>query len=146
MRNPWPSETFVLSAIRKVLQAKGYKLDPPRSLHAHGVDIKVRHKKYRHYIFVECKGYPKGTYSEGVQRDNYFLTILGQILTRMRQKNAYYAVALPYHKFYRGRILRQDLRLAREWLGLWFFLVKRDGTVLRLAATQKEFREYGVEA
>ena len=140
-RGRWPSEVFVLNAVRAALERKGFKLHPKRSLHAHGVDITARHPKHRYYLLVECKGYPKG-YSEGAQRDNYFLMILGQILLRMRQKNAYYAVALPDHPFYRKRSLSPSFRLAREWLGLWFFLVKQDGSILRLDAKRKAFCAY----
>ncbi len=140
-RGRWPSEAFVTQAVWKALKRKGFKPHPQKSLHAHGVDITARHPTHRYYIFVECKGYPKG-YSEGAQRDNYFLMILGQILLRMRQKNAYYAVALPDHDFYRERILSRDFRWARKWLGLWFFLVKCDGRVLWLDAKRKAFRAY----
>ncbi len=137
----WPSEAFVLDTLREALVRKGFKLYPRRSLHAHGVDITARHPKHRYYLFVECKGYPYG-YSEQAQRDNYFLMILGQILLRMKQKNAYYAVALPDHPFYRKRILSPSLRLAREWLGLWFFLVRRDGGVLWIGVKRKAFCAY----
>ncbi len=140
-RGRWPSEAFVLNAVRAALKRRGFKLHPKRSLHAHGVDITAQHPKHRYYLFVECKGYPKG-YSEGAQRDNYFLMILGQILLRMRQKNAYYGVALPDHPFYRKRIISHEFRLARRWLGLWFFLVKSNGSVLWLGATRQRFEPY----
>jgi hypothetical protein len=135
------SEGFVVASVRKALKRRGYLLGAPRSLRTRGVDISARHPRFRHHIFVECKGYPTG-YSEAAQRDNYFLAILGQILLRMRQKNAYYAVALPDHPFYRKRILAQGLRLARRWLGLWFFLVKPNGTILHLDAVRSAFKEF----
>lgn len=140
-KNQWPNEAFIINAVRKALVKKGFKLHPIRPLYAHGVDITARHLKHRYYIFIECKGYPKG-YSETAQRDNYFLMVLGQILLRMRQRNAYYGVALPDHPFYRKRILSDDFRLAREWLGLWFFLVDRDGGVQQLSAKGRSFSVY----
>ena len=137
----WPTESFISRTVRKALERKGFKLHPRRSLHAHGVDITAYHPRNRYYLFVECKGYPKGN-SETAQRDNYFLMVLGQILLRMRQKNAYYVVALPDHPFYRKRILNPEFRLAKEWLGLWFFLVKRDGSISWIGSKRRIFSAY----
>lgn len=135
------SEPYVVNSIRKVLQRHGYKLHVERPLTAHGVDIVGQHPKHRHYIFVECKGYPTG-YSETAQRDNYFLAVVGQILLRMRQKNAWYALALPDHPFYRKRILSAEMRRAARWLGLWFFLVGNDGVVHRVTASGTKFARW----
>jgi len=140
-KNQWPNEAFIANAVRKALVKKGFKPQPVRSLHAHGADIVARHPKHRYYIFIECKGYPKG-YSETAQRHNYFLAVLGQILLRMRQRNADYGVALPDHPFYRERILNDDFQIAREWLGLLFFLVGRGGQVQRLSAKGRSFSVY----
>jgi hypothetical protein len=140
MKN-WLSEPYVVELMRNALQSYGYKLHAERPMTAHGADIVGRHPRDRHYIFVECKGYPTGD-SEGAQRDNYFLAVLGQILLRMRQENAYYAIALPDHPFYTKRILRAEMRRARRWLGLWFFLVGRGGVVRRLTASGTAFQPY----
>lgn len=141
MRNNWLSEPYVVRSVRKALQSHGYNLHAKQPITAHGVDIVGWHRQHRHYIFVECKGYPTGN-SEGAQRETYFLTALGQILCRMRQETAHYAVALPDHRFYRKRILRADMRRASRRLGLWFFLVGRDGIVQRLTALGTSFRPY----
>lgn len=137
------SERYVVKSVRKALRIHGYDLHAERSLAAHGADIVGRHPRHRHYIFVECKGYPTG-YSETAQRENYFLAVLGQILLRMRQKNAYYAVALPDHPFYRKRILSAEIRRAARWLGLWFFLVGRDGVVHRVTASGIKFARWSL--
>jgi hypothetical protein len=141
-KGSWSSEAFVVDVVRGALERKGFKLHQRRSLHAHGVDITARHLKHQYYLFVECKGYPRKGDNEGAQRENWFVAVLGQILLRMRQKNACYVVALPDHPFYRKRIFSRGIRTAREWLGLWFFLVKRDGSVLWLGAKHKAFRAY----
>ena len=132
------SEQYVVRAVRKALQSYGYKLHAKRSLAAHGADIVGRHPKHRRYIFVECKGYPTGN-SEGAQRENYFLAVLGQILLRRKQENGYYAVGLPEHPFYRKRILSAEMRRAARWLGLWFFLVDDGGVVHRATASGMKF-------
>lgn len=134
-------EHYVVRSIRKALHDRGYKLHVERPLAAHGADVVGYHPRYRHYIFVECKGYPTG-YSETAQRDNYFLSVLGQIILRMRQKNAYYTVALPDHPFYRRRILSAEMRRAARWLGLWFFLVDSDGVVRRATASAVKFTRW----
>ena len=135
------SEQYVVRSVRTALKRNGYTLHEERSPAAHGADIVGWHRKHRHYIFVECKGYPT-SHSQTAQRGNYFLAVLGQILLRMRQENAYYAVALPDHPFYRKRILSVEMRRAARWLGLWFFLVSHGGVVQRATASAVRFTRW----
>jgi len=68
---------------------------------------------------------------------------LGQILTRIVQNNAHYGICLPDYKgFYRKKISHINLGIARKWLGLYFFLITKDGEVLVLSPSATKFRAF----
>lgn len=90
-----------------------------------GIDLDAQHPDGRR-IICEAKGeVAKG----GAQQVNYFLGALGELVQRMSDPRATYALALPGHRQYRGLIGRLPA-LARERLGLTVFWVTRDGKTL----------------
>jgi len=135
----WYNEKSVQLKMKEALQKKGFKITGESLNSGHGVDLKAYHPKRCYYWFIEVKGYPTGN-SEMAQRQNYLWQVLGQIVGRMTQKNAYYGICLPDYKgFYRKKIKDNSLRNARRWLGLYFFLVTKKGKILKLASNKTEF-------
>lgn len=106
----------------------------PTGLREHGVDIKMKHKKYGSYYLVECKGDPseKVKNSEG-WRSSAMNSALGQIITRMhtkRQSNygGYsYGIAFPYS--FKKRALQKVPYYVCRKLKLTIFLVNEKGDV-----------------
>jgi hypothetical protein len=89
-------EKIVRRAVIKYLGRKGYARGlEPKETQEHGVDIKVCHNKYPRYFYVEVKG-ESDAKSARASHEVYFLTALGQILTRMKSKSAYkYGLGFP---------------------------------------------------
>ena len=84
-----------------------------------GIDIEAHRGAER--LVIEAKGEAPTDPMGG----NYFLGMLGELLQRMTDDTAQYAIALPETRRYRGLIDR-FLALARRRLGLAVFWV-RDG-------------------
>lgn len=91
-------EDFVKNKVINWLSDRGYNRGfQIKTKGEHGIDIKVRHRRYARYYIVEAKGEPskKVKYPASI-RENSFLIALGQIITRMRPKAKYwYALAFP---------------------------------------------------
>lgn len=96
---------------------------------AKGIDVDAQHADGRR-IVVEAKG---EVGHNGAQQANYFLGALGELVQRMDDPNAAYALALPANKQYRGLVQRLP-RHARERLGLAVFWVSRDRGTLKVEA------------
>jgi hypothetical protein len=113
------TEDEVKGAVRAHLVAEGFDVLVAWG-HAPGIDLDARHSDGRRYI-VEAKA-EKGV--TGAQQHNYFVGMLGELVQRMDDADATYAVALPENRQYRGLVDRLP-RLARERLGLRVFWVAR---------------------
>lgn len=85
-----------------------------------GIDLTARHPDGRRYI-IEAKA-EKGV--TGPQQHNYFVGMLGELVQRMSDPHATYAIALPEIRQYRGLVDRLP-NLARQRLGLHVFWVAR---------------------
>jgi hypothetical protein len=85
-----------------------------------GIDLDARHSAGHRYV-IEAKGEVAGA-GAGAQQVNYFLGALGELVQRMDDPTATYALALPAHRQYRGLVERLP-RHARERLGLVVFWV-----------------------
>lgn len=106
----------------------------------HGVDIRVRHHKYNRWFLVEAKGDPDPAKSKypGSQRESYFLSILGQILTRMSPSSLYwYGIALP--DTFRSLVVRRIPWEVCKKLRLKVFLVDPKEKVKEI--TWKELKQ-----
>lgn len=64
-------------------------------------------------------------------RENYFLAVLGEIISRMNQETARYAIALPDNE-YKTKKVRRIPRRVRQLLKLDVLLVNERGRVRRL--------------
>lgn len=114
------TEDEVKTAVRDHLASGGYEVKVAWD-RTRGIDIDARHPDGRRYV-VEAKA---ETGTRGAQQVNYFLAMMGELLQRMDDDTATYAIALPLNAQYRGLVDRLP-RLARERVGLNFFWVTRE--------------------
>jgi len=90
------SEQFVKNKIIRWLNDNDYKVLDISEEGKHGVDIRARHRRYGRYYFIETKGDPKTVKNQASVRENYFVYVLGQIVSRMKSKSRdYYGIGLP---------------------------------------------------
>lgn len=125
-KNPRLSEDFVKNSIIKWLSANGWGHFEFDDLHTHGVDIKAKHHKYSRYFFIETKGQGKIPQAN----ESYFISSLGQIVTRMKSGKTtrnYYALGLPEVSA-RIALRRLPWQVAKKLL-LYVFSVDHMGVV-----------------
>lgn len=108
---PFLSEDEVKEAARRWLISQGFTVTVALG-HEHGIDIDARHPDGRRWI-IEAKG----EVASDQQQGNYFLGGLGELLQRMDDLNATYALALPSNRRYRS-LVRRLPALAKRRLGL----------------------------
>ncbi len=128
------SEPQIEKHIRDHLVKKGWTMrNLPRTVGAHGADIRAWHPKWRKVYIIEIKG---GSASHPHQAaHNSFWTILGQIMTRMDKegnqpgKARRYAIGIPktWEKAFRNKICK--MQFAWSLLKLRVFLVDDQGCV-----------------
>jgi hypothetical protein len=109
-------EDLVQTVVKEHLEAEGFRVatSPGRG---HGIDIDARHRDGRRWV-IEAKG----GLGYGPQQANYFLNVLGQIVTRMGDPDARYGIALPRNQQYK-RLVERLPSYARKRLGLTVFWV-----------------------
>lgn len=115
------SEDAVKAAVRDFLAAQGLHVEV-RWGRDRGVDITATGPNER--WIIEAKGEVVSPQQQG----NYFLGALGELVQRMDDPHARYALALPDTARCRG-LVRRLPGLARQRLSLTVFFVHRDGTV-----------------
>jgi hypothetical protein len=113
------TEDEVKGAVRDRLVAEGFDVTVAWGREP-GIDLIARHTDGRCFI-IEAKA-EKGV--AGAQQHNYFVGMLGELVQRMTDPDATYAIALPMNRQYRGLVDRLPA-LARERLGLQIFWVAR---------------------
>jgi hypothetical protein len=113
------TEDEVKGAVRDRLMAEGFDVTVAWGREP-GIDVMARHADGRRYV-IEAKA-EKGV--TGAQQHNYFVGLLGELVQRMNDPHATYAIALPENRQYRGLVGRLP-GLARERLGLQVFWVAR---------------------
>lgn len=118
---PLMGEEAVKRAVYDFLCAQGYQ-GRMVALREHGADIDMSGPGGR--IIVEAKGEAP----PGAQQVNYFLHALGELVQRMHDPEATYAIALPDNKQFRGLVSSLPAH-ARERLQLTIFFVGGDGVV-----------------
>lgn len=113
------TEDEVKEAVRAYLSAEGFQVEVAWG-HVPGIDVDARHEDGRRYV-IEAKA-EVGT--AGPQQHNYFVGVLGELVQRMSDPGATYAIALPDNRQYRGLVSRLP-QLARGRLRLAVFWVDR---------------------
>jgi hypothetical protein len=113
-------EDEVKTAVRDYLEANGYEVEVMWG-RDRGIDIDARGPGGR--IIAEAKGDAPTPQMQG----NYFLGALGELLQRMSEPDAAYALALPDTPRFQGLVSRLP-RLAKERLHLVVFFVSRSGS------------------
>jgi hypothetical protein len=88
----------------------------------HGVDVEAQRGEER--LLIEAKGEA----ALSAQQVNYFLGALGELLLRMSDLSARYALALPDNKQYRALVRRIPPPVWKA-LNLSVFLIQADGSV-----------------
>jgi hypothetical protein len=116
------TEDAVKRAVVAALEAKGWTVDV-RWGRDKGIDLDAHRGSDR--LIVEAKGEAPA----GPQQVNYFLGALGEIVQRMSDPTARYALALPDHPQYRS-LVEGLPSLARQRLQLDVFFVDSTGRVL----------------
>ncbi len=111
------SEDEVKAALVAYLEARGYSVTVAWG-RERGVDLEARRGEQR--LLVEAKG----EVARGAQQVNYFLGALGELVQRMADPTAIYALALPDNPQYRGLVRRLPGH-ARQRLGLTVFFVSQ---------------------
>lgn len=112
------AEDEVKTAVQDHLDALGYTVTVAWG-RARGIDIEATHLTKPRQV-IEAKG----EVSSDQQQGNYFLGALGELLQRMSDPDATYALALPDNRRYRG-LVRRLPDLARDRLSLRVYWVKR---------------------
>jgi hypothetical protein len=115
------TEDAVKRAVAAVLEADGWTVDV-RWGRDRGIDLDARRGSQR--LIIEAKGEAPA----GPQQVSYFLGALGELVQRMSDPAARYALALPDHPQYRGLVQRLP-SLARQRLLLDVFFVDARGNV-----------------
>jgi hypothetical protein len=128
------AESIVESSIRKYLIGKGWRTtNLPRTIGAHGADIRAYHPTWRKIYIIETKGESEQHLVQNIH--NSFWTILGQILNRMdiegNQPNRarYYGIGFPknWEATFKKKI--KDMKYGWKLLKLKVFLVDSHGHV-----------------
>ncbi len=114
-------EDDVKRAVRDFLQARGLHVEVKWG-RERGIDIAARGPMER--WIVEAKG----EVASDQQQGNYFLGAIGELVQRMDDPEARYALALPDNRRYRGLVSRLP-RMARQRLALTVLFVDANGTV-----------------
>jgi len=109
--DPLLSEDEVKEAVRRWLTGQGFAVEVAIG-RERGIDIEARHPDGRRWV-IEAKA----AVASEQQQGNYFLGALGELLQRMDDPDAIYALALPSNRRYRG-VVRRLPRLAKQRLGL----------------------------
>lgn len=116
------SEDEVKTAVKRHLEADGFTVAVAWG-RERGIDVDARRGNNRWVIEA------KGGVPRGPQQVNYFLGALGELVQRMEDDTARYALALPDDAQYRGLVNRLPA-VARRRLCLSVFFVRRAGADL----------------
>lgn len=112
------TEDEVKEAVRAHLAADGFAVEVAWG-RTPGIDILARHADGRRYV-IEAKA---EVGIAGAQQHNYFVGMLGELIQRMDDPEATYAIALPDNRQYRGLVNRlpglakRRMTLAVFWVG-----------------------------
>lgn len=116
------TEPVVQNIVRDYLISEGWKIEHESKGHEHGVDLKATKEDNVWYIEV------KGCGSSNAMRNNYFLSVLGEILQRMEDPNAHYSIALPDMDQFRN-LWEKLPQEAKQRTKISVLFVKEDKTI-----------------
>ena len=139
----WYDEKNVEKIMIKWVQSKNFKI-MPETYRTQGVDIEAWNNKTRRYWFIEVKGYPRKKQSMHAQKQEWFISAIGQIIKRMRQKNGKYGIAFPDFEFYEKKSIELPI-IARERLKLNIFLIGKHKTIKQLTPKASKFKVISLE-
>jgi Holliday junction resolvase-like predicted endonuclease len=97
------SEDRVKRYVKRWLKkTKGYKKVDVNYRMKRGIDITAYKEKSKKTWVIECKGSGKDgkEYRQNARYNNYFLTVLGELLQRMENSSTKYSIALPLYQKY----------------------------------------------
>lgn len=123
--NSFISEDMVKKHLEKWLICNGWKVENISWGKTRGTDITATKNQYPWLIEVKGEG------SREQMRVNYFLSVLGEILQRMDEPNAYYSIAFPDLPQFR-RLWERLPTLAKQRTGITALFVTFDGIVTLL--------------
>ena len=148
----WYDEKKVKNRLLEWLDSRGYTESIPQRDRLHGADIQKRNKGACRYWFIECKGYPSKIYQKGSkkgqqkskntissQRYTWFVTAIGQISLRMKQRHGNYGIGLPNVEYYKKMI--RGIQILRKRTKIHFFLIRRNGDILQIKPNSNEVRK-----
>jgi hypothetical protein len=113
------------------LQGKGYRVNQRQHVHSGIIDVAATGADGN--WLIEVKGEDRGGYNSAQMN---FQMGIGQIMSRMTDPDALYAVAIPVTHDYLRVLRKFKGSLGFGPLKLFFFLVHRDGKVERYDAPE----------
>ena len=116
------SEDELKRIVKKYLERKGWQVEVAWG-RERGIDIDARLGKKRWIIEA------KGCGSRSAMRLNYFLSMLGELLQRMDDKNAKYSIALPNFERY-NKLWSELPKLAKQRNKISCLFVNKNGKII----------------
>jgi hypothetical protein len=121
-------EKQIENAIISHLKRRGWEKIPKLKDEIHGVDIKMFHRRWRKYWFIEVKR-KYTTKNKKSQTYVNVATAIGQIIYRMHQKQAgFYGIGVPNLPIFKNELRKIPVWI-RKKLKLHIFLVDNNGKV-----------------
>lgn len=115
-------EDEVKHYLKIYLEENNWSIEKFADKNKHGVDIEAKRDGEKWLIEV------KGCGSRQPMRNNYFISVLGEILQRMNDSNARYSIAFPDMKQYRN-LWNKLPNIAKERTTIDMLLVDSKGNV-----------------
>ena len=129
---PMRSKVFTEAEVKEILiqflEGNGYKIR--RQVRAPSGIIDVVAEKEGKKLLIEAKGEDRGGY--GTAEMNFQIG-LGQLMSRMKHKDAEYGLAFPITKDFTKVLRKYKGSFAFEKLGIYLIAVKRDGSCRMIA-------------
>lgn len=116
-------EREVLSILVRHLKENGWKVK--EQIRVRGGSIDVGAEKKGKVLLIEAKGEDRGGYTSAEMN---FQMGLGQIMSRMKHRDAEYGLAFPLTKDFTKVLRKYKGSLAFEKLGIYLIPVERDGS------------------
>ncbi len=123
-------EANVEDILVRYLQKSSYSVHRQVTCHNGIVDV-VAENSNSHWI-IEVKGEDKGGF--GTAQMNFQMGV-GQIVSRMTEQGIFYALAIPMTDKFKRILRNYKGSIGFKLLGLWFFVIHRDGRVDKLDAS-----------
>ena len=116
-------EHEVLSILVRYLKENGWKVKEQIRVESGSIDIGA--EKEGKTLLIEAKGEDRGGYTSAEMN---FQMGLGQVMSRMKHRDAEYGLAFPLTKDFTKVLRKYKGSFAFEKLGIYLIPVKRDGS------------------